>query len=118
MPCRFIKVSASASVASGEMVIGFTTIPLSYRFTCRTCSACSSGVRLRWMTPSPPACAIAMAIRLSVTVSIAEARRGRLTLIERVTHERTSAWDGRISEWPGVSNTSSKVRASGKDEVS
>ena len=59
-----------------------------------------------------------MAMRLSVTVSIAEARSGRLMLIERVMRERISASDGMISEWPGVSRTSSNVRASGKAEGS
>ena len=36
---RFISASASASVASGKMVIGSTTIPLSNRLTLRTSSA-------------------------------------------------------------------------------
>jgi len=78
MPCRFIKARASASGAWGAMVIGFTTMPLSNRLTWRTCSACTSGVMLRWMHPMPPAWAIAMAIFVSVTVSIAEAMSGRL----------------------------------------
>ena len=43
------------------MVTGFTTMPDSNFFTCRTCSACSAGEKLRWMTPMPPACAMAMA---------------------------------------------------------
>ena len=36
------------------------------------------------MTPMPPACAIAIASRASVTVSIAEERIGRLSRIARV----------------------------------
>ena len=75
---RFITASASASVASGKMVIGSTTMPLSKRLTLRTSSAWSAGSRLRWMTPMPPACAMAMASRASVTVSIAEETIGRL----------------------------------------
>ena len=42
MRWRSISASASASVASGAMVTGLTTMPLSYCFTRRTCSACSS----------------------------------------------------------------------------
>ena len=37
MPFAFISASASASVASGPMVTGFTTMPDSNFFTCRTC---------------------------------------------------------------------------------
>ncbi len=36
---RFMRASASASVASGKMVIGSTTMPLSNRLTLRTSSA-------------------------------------------------------------------------------
>ena len=45
--CSRIKACASPSVASGAMVIGLTTIPLSKRLTRRTASHCSSIVRLR-----------------------------------------------------------------------
>ncbi len=109
---RFISASASASVASGKMVIGSTTMPLSKRLTLRTSSACSSGVRLRWMTPMPPACAIAIASRASVTVSIAEERIGRLSRIERVSRVETSTPLGMTVEWPGRSSTSSNARPS------
>ena len=43
---RLISASASASVASGKMVIGSTTMPLSKRLTLRTSSACCSGVEV------------------------------------------------------------------------
>ena len=66
-----------------------------------TCSACTSGVRLRWITPMPPACAMAMASRPSVTVSMAEDRIGILTVISRVTRELTSASAGSTSEGRG-----------------
>ena len=59
---RFISASASDSVASGPMVSGLTTMPDSYFLTCRTWAAWPSGSKLRWMTPTPPACAIAIAI--------------------------------------------------------
>src|SRR5712671_354526 len=104
--------SASASVASGPMVSGFTTMPDSNFFTWRTWAAWWSGSRLRWITPMPPACAMAIAIWASVTVSMAEARIGMLTVISRVMRLRTSASDGNTSDRPGCSNTSSNVRAS------
>ena len=112
MPWSCISVSASASVASGAMVTGLTTMPDSNFLTWRTCAACSSGSRLRWMTPMPPACAMAMAILASVTVSMAEAMIGILSEISRVRRVRISASDGSTSDNPGVSRTSSKVSAS------
>ena len=111
MRLAFISASASASVASGPMVIGLTTMPLSNDFTCRTSSACSSGVRLRWMTPRPPACAMAIAIWCSVTVSIAADRIGRLSSMSLVTRQRMSTSVGSTSERAGCSSTSSKVSA-------
>ncbi len=113
IPLAFMIASASPSVASGGMVTGFITMPLSKRFTCRTLSACSSGVRLRCTTPRPPACAMAMARRASVTVSIAEETIGRLRLMDRVRRVRRSVSAGSTSEWPGRISTSSKVSASG-----
>ncbi len=108
--------SASAhrpSVAVGAMVRGFTTMPDSNFFTWRTCAACNSGSRLRCRMPIPPACAMAMAIFASVTVSMAEAMIGMLSRILGVIRERTSTSDGRTSDRPGFNNTSSKVYASG-----
>jgi hypothetical protein len=55
---------------------------------------------------------MAMAIWLSVTVSMAEATIGRLSGIERVMRERTSTSLGRTSDRPGLISTSSKVSAS------
>ncbi len=111
---RFITASASASVASGKMVIGSTTMPLSKRLTLRTSSAWSAGSRLRWMTPIPPACAMAMASRASVTVSIAEEMIGRLSAIVRVRRVATLTSPGMTVEWPGRSRTSSNASPSGK----
>jgi hypothetical protein len=42
-----ISASASASDACGPIVTGFTTMPDSNFFTCRTCAACRAGSRLR-----------------------------------------------------------------------
>ena len=47
------------------------------------------------MTPMPPAWAMAMASRASVTVSIAAEMIGRLRLIERVSRVRMSASAGK-----------------------
>jgi hypothetical protein len=52
-------------------VIGLRIIPLSERFTRSTSAACRSTDMFLCSTPMPPARAIAMAISLSVTVSIA-----------------------------------------------
>jgi hypothetical protein len=60
----------------------------------------------------PPACAIAMAIRASVTVSMADDMIGRLSEISRVKRDETSTLEGMTVECPGRSNTSSKVNAS------
>ena len=63
----------------------------------------------------PPACAMAIAILYSVTVSMAEAMIGRLSEIERVMRVRISTSDGSTSDRPGLSSTSSKVNASGRE---
>ena len=94
------------------MVSGLTTMPDSNFLTWRTWAACASGSRLRWMTPMPPACAMAMAICASVTVSMAEAMIGILSGIERVMRVRISTSAGSTSDRPGLISTSSKVSAS------
>src|SRR5215212_3260278 len=80
------------------MVIGFITMPDSYFLTRRTCSAWASGSRLRWMTPRPPFWAMAMAMRASVTVSMAEAMIGMLRRMVLVSLVATSTSLGRTSE--------------------
>ncbi len=96
-----ISARASASVAWGWMVTGLTTIPDSNFLTRRTSPACRSGSRLRWMTPMPPAWAMAIAMAASVTVSIAEATMGMFRKMSRVIRERMSTSVGRTSEKPG-----------------
>ena len=64
------------------------------------------------MTPMPPICAIAIARRDSVTVSIAAETNGMLSVIPRVRRVFVSTWDGRTSEAAGSSRTSSKVSPS------
>src|SRR5258707_8753971 len=93
------------------MVTGWTTIPASNFLTLRTSSACSAIGMLRWITPTPPAWAIAIAKALSVTVSIAAEISGMPRLISRVNRVPVSVSAGRIPEAAGTSITSSKVNA-------
>ncbi len=88
----------SASVWSGWMVTGFTTMPLSNFFTRRTCAAWSSGGMFLCTTPMPPACAMAMAMLDSVTVSIAAATSGMFKAMSRVSRVRVSVWCGSTAE--------------------
>src|ERR1700749_2486238 len=55
---------------------------------------------------------MAMARPASVTVSMAAEISGMPSSTDLVRRVRVSAWAGSISEAPGTSNTSSKVRAS------
>ena len=82
----------------------------SNRFTRRTSAACSAMPRLRWITPRPPAWAIAIAIRASVTVSIAEEISGMFIRIARVTWVAVSAVAGSTRLAAGTRRTSSKVK--------
>jgi len=81
------RVSSMTSriVCSGRTVIGSWMIPLSKRFTRATWRAWDSTVMFLWMMPMPPSCAIAIARRCSVTVSIAADTTGRLRRIPRVS---------------------------------
>ena len=93
------------------MVTGSTIIPASLRFTRSTSSACVSMVRFLWMTPTPPAWAMAMASRDSVTVSMAAEMTGcssRCLGTEGCAGPRR--WGGPRTI-PGMIRTSSKVRA-------
>ncbi len=105
--------STSATVASGPQVTGLVIMPASDRLTVSTCCACSSAERLRCSTPTPPMRAMAMAIRASVTVSMAEETSGTFSVIWRVSRAVVSASLGITSECAGSSSTSSKVRAGG-----
>src|SRR5437868_1401642 len=64
------------------------------------------------MNPIPPTRAIEIAMRDSVTVSMAALMSGIRRVIRRVSLVLTSAFAGRIEDSPGTSRTSSKVRAS------
>ena len=101
------SASASASVASGRQVTGSVTIPASERLTISTWAAWSSTERLRCRTPIPPCRAIAIAIRDSVTVSIALETSGIFSVTLRVNWVVVSASLGTRSEASGSSSTSS-----------
>ncbi len=96
----------------GRRVMGSTIIPLSWRLTLSTSSAWASTDRLRWMMPIPPCWARAMAIRDSVTVSMAELTTGMLSGMLRQSLVATRAPAGTTSDLAGTMRTSSKVRAS------
>ena len=63
------------------------------------------------MTPMPPACAMAIAISYSVTVSIAADISGKLRKMSLVTRLPILTSVGSTSERAGCSSTSSKVSA-------
>ena len=72
---------ASRTDCSGWTVTGSTIMPDSERLTLSTSSACRSMLMFLWITPTPPNCAMAMAMLASVTVSIAADTIGRLSRI-------------------------------------
>ncbi len=94
------------------MVTGSLIIPLSDRFTRSTSSACRSIDMFLWMIPMPPSRAIAIAMRDSVTVSIAAATSGMGSRMERVSTDSMLVSLGCTEEWRGTSRTSSKVSPS------
>ena len=107
------RMSTSRTVSSGEQVTGLVIMPDSERLTRSTWCAWSSMERLRCSTPMPPCRAMAIAIRASVTVSIALESTGRAMSISRVSRVRVSMSLGAMSDSAGWSSTSSKVSPSG-----
>ena len=101
------RSSSSSSVAFGPMTTGLLMRPLCVRLTRSTWYAWSAIDRLRCRTPSPPWRAIAMAMRDSVTVSIALDSSGSRSVISRVTRVVVSTSLGTTSVSPGSSRTSS-----------
>ena len=112
MLCSMVRAKRSRTVRSGAITTGSRMMPLSYFFTVRTSRACASSPMFLWTTPMPPSCAMAMARRLSVTVSIAADMRGMPSGISRVSRVRSATSEGSTCEYAGSSRTSSKVRAS------
>ncbi len=87
-------------------------MPDSKRFTLATSAACASIDRFLCTKPSPPSCAIVMAVRCSVTVSIGDETSGIFMRMPGVSCAERSTSVGCTDEGPGSSNTSSKVRPS------
>src|SRR5580700_2936538 len=67
--------------------------------------------------PMPPSCAMVMASRASVTVSMAAETTGKLTRMSRVSWLDRETSRGRTSEYAGTSSTSSKVSASSRIRI-
>ena len=90
------------------IVNGSAITSASARLTRATCTTCSSIDRNRWITPMPPARAIAMAIGASVTVSMLADTTGAASdndLVNRAVVS-TSPRDAMGLRW-GTSRTSS-----------
>ncbi len=85
----------------GLAVTGLVIMPDSERLTRSTWSAWSSMERLRCSTPMPPWRAMAIAIRASVTVSIALDSSGMDNSMLRVSFVRVLTRLGTTSDSPG-----------------
>ena len=109
---RYLAMSSSASarVWPGASQKGLVMTPFSLRFTMSTCSACWPMDMFLWMMPMPPSRAMAMAIRYSVTVSMAALITGIFRRIFLVSWVCRSMSAGRTLLSAGISSTSSKVR--------
>ena len=77
--------------------------------TLATSVACFSGLMFLWMTPIPPASAMAIAMGASVTVSMAAEMKGTSSVMFRVKCVLRSTSFGSTSEYEGTRRTSSKV---------
>ena len=95
---RFISSSASNSLAVFGSVTGSEIMPLWLRFTFCTSAACSDAGMLRWITPMPPLRAIAMAMRASVTLSIAADTSGIARTMSAANLADVSTASGSVSE--------------------
>ena len=98
MPIACVRSMTSRIVMSGPTVIGLRTMPLSNFLTIETCWACCSIVMFLWMMPMPPSCAMAMASRDSVTVSMAADRIGMFSVMSAVRRVLRSTSRGSTSE--------------------
>ena len=109
---RYLAMSSSASarVWPGPSQKGLVMTPFSLRLTMSTCSAWAPMDIFLWMMPMPPSRARAMAMRTSVTVSMAALITGMFRRIFRVSWVCRSMSAGRTLLSAGTSSTSSKVR--------
>ena len=76
---------------------GSVIIPLWLRLTFCTSAAWSAMVRLRWITPMPPSRARAMAMRASVTLSIAADTTGTASTMSAANVAAVSTVSGSTS---------------------
>ncbi|OIQ63674.1 hypothetical protein GALL_547840 [mine drainage metagenome] len=111
MPCCMASCTTSRTLTVGEMVMGSRSTPDSKRLTRATSAAWALALKFLWMMPIPPSCAMAMASRDSVTVSIAAETRGILREILRVRRVARLVSLGNTWEYAGTNSTSSKVSA-------
>ena len=93
-----MTVSACSTVMAGGTVMGEMIMPDSDFLTFSTSSRCWAMVMFLWTTPTPPLRASWMAMRDSVTVSMAALTSGMLSLMSGVSQEDTSARSGVTSE--------------------
>ena len=98
MPFDLVRSMTWRMVMSGATVIGSRITPLSNFLTRATSAAWPAMVMLLWMMPMPPSCAMVMARRASVTVSMAAETSGRFRRMSRVRRVPRSTSRGRISE--------------------
>ena len=110
--CSFILFLASETLESIGKVTGSIIIPLSALFTLLIFSACFFIGIFLCITPIPPSCAIAIAILLSVTVSIAAETIGIFNGMFFENFDLIITSLGKTLEYPGTNNTSSYVKAS------
>lgn len=101
--------ASSPHVMFGVMHRGLLMKPCSYRLTFSTCATCFSIGILEWIIPMPPSKAIAMAIVVSVTVSMGLDAIGVFKEIDFVKRESSStSWTPK-SICPGMQIKSSKA---------
>jgi hypothetical protein len=98
MPRARVSCSTCSMLVSGVTVMGFLITPLSYFLTAATSAAWRSMLMFLWMMPMPPSCAMAMASRASVTVSMAALMIGMLSRTSRASGVRRLTWRGSTSE--------------------
>ena len=111
MRCFFCSAMTWRTRMSGVTVMGSRSTPDSKRLTLATSAACSFGEKFLWMMPIPPSCAMAIARRASVTVSMAAETSGMFNSSLRVRRDFRETSRGRTREWAGRRRTSSKVSA-------
>jgi len=102
MLCERVMCMTSPIEVCGSTVIGSRITPASNFLTSRTSAAWRSTVMFLWMMPMPPDCAIVIARRASVTVSMAEDISGMLRRIARVRRVEVSTSRGSTEEWAGT----------------